>query len=66
MVVGERGDDAFLLAGGAAGPVELEFFRQTSRTEAVDDLARWSFISLIEGDWNRDDRLWEHLDQAFK
>lgn len=64
MVVGERGDDAFLLAGGAAGPLELEFFREESTVQAAQDLASWSFVSLIDKDWDRDDRLWSHLDRV--
>ncbi len=64
MVVGERGDDAFLLAGGAAGPLELDFFREESTVQAAQDLASWSFVSLIDENWNRDDRLWSHLDRV--
>jgi hypothetical protein len=64
MVVGERGDDAFLLAGGAAGPLELEFFREESTVQAAQDLAAWNFVSLIDKDWDRDDRLWSHLDRV--
>ena len=64
MVVGERGDDAFLLAGGAAGPLELEYFREESTIQATQDLASWSFVSLVDEDWNEDDRLWSHLDRV--
>lgn len=66
LIVGERGGETFLLAGAAAGPIELDFFRQAASPVAAEDLAQWSFTSLIEDDWNRDDRLWDHLDRALQ
>ncbi|MDE0903884.1 MAG: hypothetical protein OSB42_04565 [Planctomycetota bacterium] len=64
LVVGERGGDAFLLAGAAAGPLELAFFAEEASAQATKDLSHWQFTSLIEEAWNRDDRLWCFLDQA--
>lgn len=62
--VGERGGEAFLLAGGAAGPDELELFRPALGARALAALARTSFCWVVDPVWGRDRRLWQALEDV--
>ena len=59
--VGERAGEAFLVAGGAAGPAELELFRDRVQRSALEALGRARYVWVVDPEWGRDDRLWSTL-----